>query len=68
MPALEVFKVLRYALGFVTIGLGILIFAGVLMQDPVPSQIRYTFGTVLVLMGIYRVMTTKMRTSRSKDV
>ena len=64
----DAFKLLRYALGMITISLGILIFDGVLLSEAVPSQIRYTFGTVLVLMGIYRLVTTKIGTSRSKDV
>jgi len=68
MPAPDAFKFLRYALGIITMSLGILIFAGVLLQEPVPAQIRYTFGTVLVLLGLYRLLTTKMRTSRSRDV
>ncbi|MGH7496035.1 MAG: hypothetical protein ACREOO_27085 [bacterium] len=67
MPALEVFKILRYALGTLSITLGILIFAGVLLRDPVPAQIRYTFGAVLVLLGVYRLLTTIMRASRSHD-
>ena len=67
MPSHEVVKILRYALGILSIGLGVLVFAGVLLQDPVPPQIRYTFGTVLVLLGLYRLLTTLMRTSRSHD-
>ncbi len=68
MPSRDIFKILRYVLGILTISLGVLIFAGVMLKDPVPAQFRYTLATVLVLMGIYRLATTMMRSSRSKDV
>lgn len=67
MAAPGVFKILRYALAAITISLGVLIFAGFLLNDPVPPQMRYTMATVLVLMGIYRLLTTMMRTPGSKD-
>ena len=67
MTSPELFKILRCVLGVITISIGILIFAGVLLKEPVPPQIRYTFGTVLVLLGLYRLLTTLMRTSRSRD-
>jgi len=68
MPSRGGFKILRYALAVITTSLGILIFAGVLLSEPVPSMIRYTFGTVLVLLGVYRLLTTIMRTSGSRNV
>ena len=68
MASRDTFKILRYALGIITISLGVLIFAGVMLRDPIPPQFRYTLATVLVLMGTYRLVTTKMRASRSKDV
>lgn len=68
MPTRDAFKILKYALAFFSCALGISVLAGVVLHDPVPAQIRYTFGTVLVLLGIYRFVMTKMRTSRSRDL
>ncbi len=65
MPAPDAFKILKYALAVFTFGFGVLLLAGVVMQDPVPPQMRYTFGAVLVLMGVYRFVLTKIQSSRS---
>jgi len=68
VPAMDTSKLLKYALALFTFGFGALMLAGIVMSGPnVPPQMRYTFGIVLVLMGIYRFVITRMHTSRSKD-
>lgn len=63
----DVSKYLKYALALFTFSFGALLLAGVALKE-LPEQVRYTFGVVLVLMGIYRFVITRLQTSRSRDL
>jgi hypothetical protein len=63
----DAFKYLKYALALFTFSFGALLLAGAALKD-LPEQVRYTFGIVLVLMGIYRFVITKIQTSRPRDL
>lgn len=67
MAKTDTFKYLKYALALFTFSFGVLLLAGVALKD-LPEQVRYTFGIVLVLMGIYRFVITRLQTSRSRDL
>ncbi len=45
-------------------GVGVLVLSGYLIHEGVPDQFRWTFGAVLVLMGIYRFFMTQVRRQR----
>lgn len=67
MAKSDAFKLLRYALALFTFSFGLLLLAGVALKT-LPGQVRYTFGIVLVLLGIYRFVITRNQTSRSRDL
>jgi hypothetical protein len=53
-------KVFGYAVSIITIIAGIVILADILKFNAVPS-VRYTFGIVIVLTGIYRFVITRTK-------
>ncbi len=63
MSKSDAFKYLKYALALCTFSFGALLLAGRTLQVLEP-QVRFTFGVVLILMGIYRYVITKNQTSR----
>ncbi len=67
MMKADAFKYLKYVLALVTFAFGALLLAGVALKD-LQEQVRYTFGIVLVLMGIYRFVITKIQASRTRDL
>jgi hypothetical protein len=64
MP-LEPGKVFAFAIAGITFCAGVAIVTGVLQFD-VHSQVRYTFGVVLILMSIYRFLVTFWKPKPSK--
>lgn len=63
----DAFKYLKYGLALFTFSFGALLLAGVALKD-LPEQVRYTFGLVLMLMGVYRFVITRLHSSRSRDL
>ena len=51
---------LSYSVAGITVLFGIFLVSG-LMFDYVPPKLRITFGVVLMLWGIYRIVYTRMR-------
>lgn len=58
-------KILAYAIAAVTISAGVALLTGLIQYDVMP-QVRYTFGAVLMLMGIYRFLITYFRPKPSR--
>ncbi len=65
MPTFEASKLTAYAIAVVSISVGVGLLTGLLGYD-VPPHFRYTFGVVLLLMGIYRYVVTRFRPKPSK--
>lgn len=69
----KIANILAYTVVTVTLGLGLVIFVGLLfpswaiVPDYVPLQMRVMFGIVAVLMGVYRLVMMRFQAARSKD-
>lgn len=61
----EASKITAYAIAAVSFSFGVALLTGILKYN-VPPQFRYTFGAVLMLMGIYRFVVTRFRPKPSK--
>jgi uncharacterized membrane protein YfcA len=57
----DVGSVLGYSVSLVMTVVGGLVLAGYFVHAGVPDQFRWTFGIVLILMGLYRFVMTQMR-------
>lgn len=64
--SVDVGGVLGYTVSAVMAAIGVLVMAGYLVHAGVPDQFRWTFGIVLVLMGIYRFFMTQTRQQRRR--
>ena len=53
-----------YTVAGVTISAGLVLLAGFVLSEWVPDKVRLTFGSVLMLLGIYRGILTKIRASQ----
>lgn len=64
-------SILGYSVSVVMLVMGAAVFGGFLVNDSVPPQLRYTFGTVLILMSAYRFVLTRskfaQRRTRQED-
>ena len=58
--------VIGYAVSAMTSTLGVLVLFGMFLPEAVPSQVRTTFGVVLVLLGVYRFAITRVRVMQSR--
>jgi hypothetical protein len=65
MQPISTSKVLAYAIAGATFCAGVAIVTNMLDFE-VPSQIRYTFGIVLILMSVYRFLITYYKPKPSK--
>jgi len=65
MQPLDPAKIFAYAIAAITFSAGIGLMTGLLDYDVLP-QVRYTFGAVLILMGLYRFVVTKFKPKPSK--
>ena len=65
MGAADVSRLFAYAVSFITVSSGVILVSGFFVPESVPAQFRITFGVVLVLLGIYRFVITRMRASQS---
>lgn len=69
----KIADILAYTVVTVTLGLGLVIFVGLLfpswaiVPDYVPLQMRVMFGIVAVLMGVYRLVMMRFQAARSND-
>jgi uncharacterized membrane protein YfcA len=52
---------LGYTVSAVMVGVGVAVMTGWFVHEGVPDQFRWTFGAVLVLMGIYRFFITRIK-------
>ncbi len=57
----DIGSLLGYTVASVMVAVGGLVVAGYLVHEGVPDKFRWTFGVVLVLMGIYRFFMTQIR-------
>lgn len=57
----DIGAILGYAVSAVMMVMGVAVAAGFLVHEGVPDRFRWTFGVVLVLMGIYRFFITRTR-------
>jgi cytochrome c biogenesis protein CcdA len=57
---------LGYAVSVVTFGFGAIIVSGYMIDPRLPAQFRYTFGVVMILMGVYRFVLTREKIRRWK--
>ena len=64
MRAANVSRLFAYAVSFITVGAGVIVVSGFFVSESVPVQLRATFGVVLVLLGIYRFVITRMKATR----
>lgn len=60
----DVGSVLGYTVSAVMGIIGALVLAGYFVHAGVPDQFRWTFGIVLILMGLYRFFMTQVRRQR----
>jgi hypothetical protein len=61
MKRISISKLLAYFVAAVSISVGVLRLIGVLFPKSVPAQMRITLGIVLILMGVYRLVITRVR-------
>lgn len=52
---------LGYTVSAVMVSVGGAVMAGYFVHEGVPERFRWTFGIVLILMGIYRFFLTRIR-------
>ena len=57
----DISALLGYTVSLVMVLVGVAVTSGYLVHDGVPERFRWTFGAVLVLMGIYRFFMTRIR-------
>ncbi len=65
MQAISPSKLFSYAIAGVSVCAGVAVVTG-LLHFNVPTQVRNTFGIVLILMGIYRFLITYWKPKPSK--
>lgn len=65
MPSLEASKIAAYAIAAVSFSVGVGLLTGLIRSD-LPAQVRYTCGAVLLLLGIYRYVVTRLQPKPSK--
>ncbi len=61
MMAADVSRLFAYAVSLITVSAGIIVVSGFSVSESIPGQFRIIFGVVLVLLGIYRFVITRMR-------
>jgi cytochrome c biogenesis protein CcdA len=64
--SVDVGSVFGYTVSAVMAVVGVLVIAGFFVHAGVPDQFRWTFGVVLILMGIYRFFMTQTRRQRRR--
>jgi hypothetical protein len=57
---------LAYAVAVLSFGFGVALLLG-WWDSRIPSSARYTFGVVMILMAVYRVLVTRMKARRPRS-
>ncbi len=57
---------LGYSVSAITVTLGALVLVGLFLPEAVPHRVRVVFGVVIVLLGIYRFVITRVQVMQSK--
>ena len=65
MRTADVSKLFAYAVSFITVSAGVIVVLGFFVSESLPARFRMTFGVVLVLLGVYRFVMTRVRSARS---
>lgn len=61
-------RLLRYAVPLLLVALGVAILCGFLeLRYANSSQVRWTFGTVVVLYGVFRIVQLRARRGATED-
>jgi hypothetical protein len=55
------YSIFGYTLSALTAVAGLVVLTGVLLPPTVPMQLRLTFGIVLLLLSVYRALTTWLK-------
>jgi len=61
MTKISINTVIGYAVSAASAVVGILILTGMFFPEGTPVQLRITFGIVLILLSVYRMIVTTMR-------
>ncbi len=61
-------KAVGYTSAVIMVTAGIIVLFGLFMPPYLPKQVRLAFGIVLALWGIYRFVTTQIKSSRYRDI
>ena len=61
LKTIDIGGILGYSVSALTLAMGMAVFSGMLVSEQAPAQLRYTFGTVLILMSLYRFVLTRSR-------
>lgn len=64
---IDIGKYLGYTVSVITFVFGLVVVSGFLLPERIPAQFRYTFGVVLMLMGIYRFVLTRTKDIRERN-
>lgn len=67
MKLADVSTIMGYGMSGIMGAAGILVLSGVLMNQGVSTQIRVSFGLVLVLYSVYRFMMTRTRSKKAES-
>jgi small neutral amino acid transporter SnatA (MarC family) len=62
-PRIEPYDLVAYSVAAISLVAGIAVFA---LRQIQPPEARYTFGTLLVLMAIYRIVHTRSRATQRR--
>lgn len=60
-------KVIGFTSAVIMMAAAIVVLSGLFLPPHLPKQVRFTFGIVLALWGVYRFVTTKMKSSPHDD-
>lgn len=59
-------RIVGYSVSAVTMAIGILMLSGQFFPEGTPTQLRVTFGIVLILLSVYRAVVTTTRQSHAR--
>ena len=66
MKTAEISKFFAYGVSLISASAGVLVLSGILLSEGIPVQFRITFGVVLVLLGIYRFIVTRLHSNEAR--
>jgi uncharacterized membrane protein YphA (DoxX/SURF4 family) len=58
---------IAWGVALLTTSMGIALLCGFFLPEAAPKAMRFTLGTVLVLMGVYRFLVTRMQVRKAED-